>query len=348
MTMERSPYPAMMLRRGQSPPRRGPGTGRWRAGMILPALLGAALLGTAVPAPATAQDANVLHPVSFIERTLRYDSLRILDWRGSRAVHDRTQRVILQLDDSEVMIAKWANAPPGGTAFNNEPRYEVAAYVLQTMFLEPHEYVVPPTLMRMLPLEFVRERIPLAEPTFPNAGSVLVVLQYWLQRVSQDNVWNARRAQNDTSYARHVGNLNLLTHLINHRDSNIGNVLISDGDPPRLFAVDNGVAFRSEESNRGSAWQSLRVRRLPATTVERLRALTREDLDRTLGVLVEYELRDGRYIEVEPGANLNPSRGVRNIGHRVQFGLTSAEIGDVERRLSSVLRSIERGQVTTF
>ena len=317
---------------------------------IMRLLVGAVVvLSAAGAAPLRAQSYNFLHPMDLIERTLRAENPHIIDWRGSRAEGDRTSRVTLLIEDSAVMILQWANAPRGGSTFNNEPRYEAAAYAFQRMFLPESEYVVPPTVLRAFPLDFVRQRAPDADPTFRGAASVLVVLQYWLSYVSQDSVWQPRRAETDTLYARKVGNLNVFTHLINHSDSNIGNILISQAsDDPRMFSVDNGVAFRSDPSNRGTEWQDMRVKRIPASTVERLRRITREDLDRELGVLAEFEIRDGQLVEVPPGPNLSPGRGVRQEDGRVQVGLTSGEIGDLERRLRNLLRSVDRGRLDTF
>jgi len=307
------------------------------------------LLAVAPAASATAQDANFMLPIPEIEQRLRVASFEIQDWQGSRAPGDRTQRVLLFYPDSTLLLAKWASAPPGGGVFNNEPRYEVAAYEIQKLFLDPDEYAVPPTVLRAFPHAYVNEQSPGVRPTFRQAESVLVVLQYWLSLVGPDNVWNERRAQADSVYARHVGNLNALTYLINHLDSNIGNFLISDSETnPRVFAVDNGLSFRSRTGNRGSDWREMRVRRLPAHTVARLRAITPQDLERSLGVLGEFEVRDGQLVPVPPGENMDPRRGVRTSADRVQLGLTRVEITDVAGRLRNLLSQVDRGRITEF
>jgi hypothetical protein len=310
------------------------------------------LIAGAQPAVALAQDdadANFLRPALEIEQRLREQRFEVIDTRGSRAPGDRTQRVLLSFEDSVVLLAKWANADPGASAFNNEPRYDIAAYEIQKLFLGPDEFVVPPTVLRSFPLAVAEAQRPGARQTFPGAASVLVVLQYWLASVSQDNFWDQRRAQEDTLYARHIGNFNILTYLIRHQDANIGNYLISTYEPnPRVFAVDNGVAFGSEPSNRGFQWRELRVRRLPHATIERLRSVTRADLDRTLGVLAEYEIIEGELVAVAPGENVRPARGVRRSGDRIQIGLTQAEINAVERRLRNLVNQVERGRITQF
>jgi hypothetical protein len=302
------------------------------------------------PGPAAAQSFNIQHSIAELERRMQDEPFRIIDWRGSRAEGDRTQRVTMSFVDDFLIVVKWANAPPNGEAFNNQPRYEVAAYELQKLFLDEPEYVVPPTLLRSFPIAFARSQIPDAKPTFREApASVLVALQYWLLAVTADNFWQPARARADTVYARYVGNFNILTHLIRHNDGNIGNFLISTApDEPRIFSVDNGVAFASPVSDRGFEWRDLQVRRLPRHTVERLRQITPADLEDKLAILAEYEIRDGELVAVERGPNLAPGRGVRRTADRVQLGLTSREIGAVHNRLSQLLRDIDRGRIQVF
>ncbi|HSJ05687.1 MAG TPA: hypothetical protein VK936_03225, partial [Longimicrobiales bacterium] len=239
---------------------------------------------------------------------------------------------------------------PNASEFNNEPRFELAAYEIQKLFLAEPELAVPPTVLRAFPLEYVRERIPHATATFREAPrSVLVALQYWLMGVTPENFWDARRARSDTVYARHIGNFNIVTHLIRHHDANVGNFLISENpENPRVFAVDNGVAFSAPVSNRGHMWRDLQVRQLPGHTVERLRLVTREDLDRALGVLAEWEVHDGILVRVPPGENMSPGRGVRRSSQRIQVGLTSQEINGVENRIRQLLRRVDEGRIETF
>ncbi|CAN5858569.1 hypothetical protein BH23GEM9_BH23GEM9_09220 [soil metagenome] len=313
-----------------------------------PAVL-VAVFATAMVAPARAQDPNFPQPVTEIEMRLREHNFDIIDRRGSRAPGDRTTRVLLSFEDSVLLLAKWANAGRGASTFNNEPRFEIAAYEIQKLFLDPDDYVVPPTVLRPFPIDYAELQRPGAQRTFSEASSVLVVLQYWLPFVSPDNYWNPRRAQDDTVYARHIGNFNVLTHLIRHQDSNIGNYLISQvAENPRVFAVDNGVSFGSEASNRGTEWRELRVRQLSRSTVERLRSVTRDDLERGLAVLAEFEISGDQLIAVPPGENLGRNRGVRRSGNRVQLGLTRIEIDAVENRLRNILRQVERGRITEF
>jgi hypothetical protein len=310
-------------------------------------LCGSPALRVAAQEPVIERELNFLLPIGELERLLASEPFQIIDWRGARRPEDRTQRVTLAFDDSVIVTAQWAAAPRGGGTFNNQPRYELAAYAVQKLFLDEPEYVVPPTVIRAFPLAFVQEHVPGMRATFNEApGSVVVALQYWLLAVRPDNVWDVRRARADSVYARHMANLNILTYIINHADANIGNVLISESlDNPRVYAVDNGVAFASQPSDRGDFWRHLHVERVPRRTLDRLRSVTRADLDRALGVLAEFEVRDGVLVQVEPGQNMSTGRGVRRSDQRIQFGLTSTEIRGVEQRIRSLLREANGRQI---
>jgi len=208
--------------------------------------------------------------------------------------------------------------------------------------------VVPPTVMRMVPLSWYRELDEDVEATFRAGESVLVTLQYMLYQTTDENVFDEARLEADSVYARRWANANLLTHLIWHSDSNYGNLRISRTSNARVFAVDNGLAFHSPESNRGTRWRVLRVDRFPAPAVERLRALTREELDGALGVLAQFERRNEELVPVEPGENWSPTRGIRQRDDGVQLGLTDDEIYGVWERVQSFLRAVDEGDMETF
>jgi hypothetical protein len=245
---------------------------------------------------------------------------------------------------------KLRRAEPGAEDFNNRPRYDLAAYELQKLFLDPAEYVVPPTALRMMPLAELRPHSPEAKPTFKGSDDVLVVLQYWLNEVKViADVYNPERFAADPKYARHIGQLNVLTFLIEHGDSNVGNFLISRAETgPRVFSIDNGVAFEFNESDRGQLWMKMRVDRLPADTVQRLRRITLEEIHGRLGVLAQWQLKDGRWVAMAPGENLEPVRGVRKEDDVVQLGLRKADIDQVGRQLGRLLKQVDEGQIDTF
>jgi hypothetical protein len=308
--------------------------------------------------PAFAQDRNVTLPVSELEQMLRSDPMRIVSAEISRpkAKGDITLKADVAFADRPPMRVKLRKAEPGGDAFNNVPRYDLAAYELQKLLVDEPEYVVPPTALRMVPLAELRARTsaisptPVFKPTFKGADEVLCVVQYWLQDVKAPvDVLDPARLESDAVYARHVGQLNVFTYLIKHGDSNLGNFIVSAvPEGARVFAVDNGIAFASEASDRGEAWRSIRVKRLPADTVDRLRKLTEDDLTSHLAVLAQWELRDGHYVAVPLTANLGANDGVRHKGVTVQMGLARSEIVGVRDRAWRLLKMVDAGDITVW
>jgi hypothetical protein len=324
--------------------RRGERVGAW-AGWIV------ALATLPGLAPTAAGAQNILLPVDSLERLLRHEPFEIIDRRASRGIAgERTSRVALTFTDGTLVPAKWAPAATGGEEFNNTPRYELAAYEIQDLFLEEEELVVPPTVARAFPIDWYRELNPRAVPTFHGTESVLVVLQYWLFNVTDDDVWDPDRFEADSVYARHFANFNILTYLIRHNDENQGNYLISRvASDPRVFSVDNGLSFSSEASDRGYRWRNLRIDRLPAATVERLRGVTEEALMAQLRTIAQFRiLPDGLMTQEEPGPSIDDWRGIRREGSVIQLGLTEREIRGVWDRIEDLIEDVDEGRITVF
>jgi hypothetical protein len=315
----------------------------------LPARLFAlsALLMLAVTA--AAQDANITQPVADLERLLAAEPLVITQAEISRpkAKGDITLKADVSFGGAPPLRVKLRKAEPGADSFNNVPRYDLAAYELQKLFIDPAEYVVPPTALRMIPRQdFVKYQAGVVR-TFSSADQVLAVVQYWLNDITVvADVYDPARFDADPLYARHIGQLNVLTYLIEHRDSNVGNFLI--GKSPvgaRVFSIDHGVAFASIDSDRGEAWKDIRVKRLPADTIAKLRTVTVPVLEQRLGVLAQWQLEGDRYVPVAPGPNLSPNRGVRRAGKDLQMGLTKSEISAVNRLLVRLLQRVDAGEI---
>jgi hypothetical protein len=319
--------------------------------MVAKNWIAAALLAGMAPM-AVAQDVNITAPVPELERMLANDPFTIVSAEISRpkARGDITLKAEVSFGDREPLRVKLRKAEPGAETFNNVPRYDLAAYELQKLYLDPSEYVVPPTTLRMVPLDEFRKYAPDVRPTFPGADEVLAVVQYWLHDILVvADVLDPAAFESDPVYARHIGQLNILTYLIQHRDSNTGNFLLGKARPgARVFSIDHGVAFASTESDRGMLWKDLRVRKLPADAVARLRKLTRDDLDLRLGVLAQWQLQGGHYVPVAAGENTAAVRGVRRSSGTLQMGLTRGEIGDVYRQLQRLLAKVDAGEITTF
>jgi len=317
---------------------------------LLPVLLVSAWLGAA--GVSVAQDTNVTRSIEALEQELGSEPFEIVTAEISRpkAKGDITLKAEVSFAGKPPYRVKLRKAEPGAEDFNNRPRYDIAAYELQKIFLDPAEYVVPPTAARMVPLEEFRKYSPDVRPTFRGSDDVLGVLQYWLQEVAViADVYDADRFASDPVYARHIGQLNIFTFLIEHGDSNVGNFLISRAEQgARVFSIDNGVAFAYNESDRGDLWKTLRVDRLPADAVRRLRELKESDLEARLEVLAQWELRDGHYVPMPPGESLSRFRGVRTKDGIVQLGLTGAEIRGVWGQIERLLKDLDNGKITTF
>lgn len=311
---------------------------------LAPALL------LAVSVPADAQDANIKQPIAELEKLLAAEPLVIHEAKISRpnAKGDFTLRAEVSFGGSPPLRVKLRKSDPGANSFNNVPRYDLAAYELQKLFLDPDEYVVPPTALRMVPLADFQKYSPDVYRTFSGADQVVAVVQYWLSDIlSIPDVYDAARFDADPLYARHIGQLNILTYLIRHRDSNQGNFLVGKAERgARVFSIDHGVAFASEESDRGDIWKDLRVKRLPADAVERLRKVTPELLTERLAVLAQWRLQGGLFVPVAKGRNLAEGRGVRRKDQDLQMGLNKAEIRELHRLLTRLLGRIDRGEIT--
>jgi hypothetical protein len=314
----------------------------------LASLLAAPLL-LGLAAMAAAQDANITQPIADLERLLAAEPLVIMQAEISRpkAKGDITLRADVSFGGAPPLRVKLRKAEPGADTFNNVPRYDRAAYELQKLFIDPAEYVVPPTALRFIPRADFAKYQPDVVRTFSAADEVLAVLQYWLSDITVvADVYDAVRFDADPLYARHIGQLNVLTYLIRHRDSNVGNFLIGKAATgARVFSIDHGVAFASGDSDRGEAWKDIRVNRLPADTVAKLRMITPAVLEQRLGVLAQWQLEGDRYAPVALGPNLSPYRGVRRGGKDLQMGLTKSEIEAVNRLLVRLLQRIDAGEI---
>jgi hypothetical protein len=295
-----------------------------------------------------AQDANMWFTIDEIEDRLKNQDFELGPMSDMRFEGDRTQRVPLQYEDGVMMLVKWAAAPRRGGEFNNRPANEVAAYEIQKLFLDPENYVVPPTVMRSIPYSDYQDLDDDVRRTFGDVNSVVVVLQYFLSSVTQDDFDDEDREKDDPDYKRHFGDFNILTYLIRHNDQNVGNFLISTAPNARVFSVDNGLAFGREESDQGFKYRNIQRNHLPSATVDRLRTITEEDLHGALGVLAQFEERDGELVQVEPTENLSPNDQVREEDGVYQFGLTDQEITWVRDRLRRLLEKVDDGDYELF
>ncbi len=314
------------------------------------AVFSSVAFATLLSAQPVTTDSNVAFSVSWLEQLLGFDSWEVSGVEGARFEEDVARRGTLMAATGEAFDVKVRPATRRDE-FNNVPRYEIAAYHIQSLFLDQADYVVPPTVFRGFPLEVVRGWGEAElEPTYEESEEVFFVVQYWLQNVTNPpDPLDIARFEQDPAYARHMANLNVLTYLIDHKDANQGNVLMStDPDNPRAFTVDNGVSFASDESEQGTMWRDMRVPAVPAVTVERLRTADRDALEAALLVVSQHRLEEGRFVPDALSAPINVGLGVRQRDGILQLGLTVREIRGVEARLRRLLRDVDRGRLGTF
>ena len=267
-------------------------------------------------------------------------------------------------DDGIEMDVKWKLMDPRWKLYtdrldgiNNSPRKELAAWVIQRLFLEPENYVVPFTAAYCIPVDHVLSEDDRKKgPTLDGSTCQLGVAALWLKDITLDlPVLDPERFDRDYVYAYFLSNLNLFTYLVKHHDGRDGNFLASK-DPARrqVFSIDNGVSFGA--GFRGlfynwfvANWNSIRVPALRAESIDRLRKLTLDDLTTTLGVVSQLERDDqGVYRNVPPGKNLKPSHGVRVDGTTLQFGLTKREIKGVWKRIQKLIEDVDDGDLPVF
>jgi len=245
---------------------------------------------------------------------------------------------------------KWAPAPRATLdGWNAAPRKELAAFAIQQWFLGPDDWIVPPTAMRCVPLTEYPRMEEKPEPTIEGTRCVLGLLAAWLQHVTPAEViYDPDRFTRDPAYAARVADFNLLTYLIEHRDGRSSNILVSE-DGQRVYSVDNGIAFGNLVWNYFvTNWDVLRVPALRRASIDRLRRLTRADLDALLVVSELRADRKGVLRPTRPGPPFDPANGARVRSDQVQLGLTRQEIDGVAQRLTQLLARVDAGEIPAF
>ncbi len=317
------------------------------------------------PAPAVTYEAFPLQlflplPLQVLEEKFRHEPFDILEAKATARGSTSAVTFRIQFRDCTVVQVKWRAAPPTFRRFNNDPRREIASYHFQKLFLAPEEYVVPVTTLICIPqADLVRIGLDIA-PQIAGAECVFGPVAIWLQHVKVkgnflDRERFARSATGEESrdYARQFANLNLFTTLISHRDGRKGNFLISAVPAqPHTFSIDNSLAYEGMGNPRIGIpqWGYLKVDTLPRATVEQLRRITPEQLQRELGVVDEYRvMADGHVQPLRPfSPNINPQQGFRRKDTMVQIGLTEREIAKIAARLRTLLERVDRGEIQLF
>jgi hypothetical protein len=165
-----------------------------------------------------------------------------------------------------------------------------------------------------------------------------------------EKLYDESRFLEDPTYAYYMSNLNILTYLVDHRDTKASNFLVSKDENRRLvFSIDNDIAFSTFPYNFfWFHWNKIRVAALRRDSIDRLRRLERQDLD-FLEVLEQLEKNDGGILRPVPvGDKLCPDGGVCIKDGTVQFGLTKSEIDDVWKRIQALIAKVDSGKIPVF
>jgi hypothetical protein len=257
-----------------------------------------------------------------------------------------------RLGERLTVSVKWKEAPRGTLdAANNCPRRELAAYAFQQLFLDEADFVVPPTVARCLDLRRYRRLRASARPTLDGLRCALGVMAYWLQGTTGQNVYSPARFRHQPAYRHHLANFNLFTHLIDHRDSRMANWKVAtDPHHPRVFSIDNGLAFGSFWKNPFPRldWGRLFVPGVPRRSVARLRRLDLRALRQRLAVVAQFRLQQGRLFPTPLTPPLDRDRGVRRTRAVLQLGLTDSEIRATKERIRRLLGRVDRGEISLF
>jgi hypothetical protein len=304
------------------------------------------------------EDDDFCLPIERVEALMRSGRDRVVAVRVAESGFSRPRRLRVAIageDDGEPLVLKlkWKPAPSGGAGFNNVPSREIAAYAAQRLFLDTDDYVVPPTIARCVDVELHAQVIGREEATLEDTRCVFGLVAYWLENVTPENTRDLERFETDPAYRRALAHLNMLTYLIDQRDSRAANFLVSkDPDRPRVFAIDNGLAFGGFKNPFAYGpfmkdCGKLQVSRLPRASVDRLREVTRADLDSLL-VVAQFENRDGLLVEVPHGEPLDEEQEFRIRGGTVQLGLNREQIDAMDERIRKLLERVDAGEIAVF
>jgi hypothetical protein len=289
-------------------------------------------------------------PPSDLENRFWDQDFKINEVKGAGAGVTGASRLKIEYPDGKVFKVKWKAVPPGkADGWNNSPRKEIAVYVTQRFVVDQNDFMIPTVAPHCLTLEEYKAIDPRTKPSIKGSNCVLGLIAIWMEDLEAPwPFFEEDLFKKDPKYARFLSDMNVVLYLVDHRDGRQGNLLRStDLSDPRVYAVDNGIAFDTFPWNMlVPNWNQIRVPWLAKETVERLRKIDDDELEAALGVVAEMEIdANGEYHLVTPTSNLDPKKGVRRTSKRIQFGLTVDEIDDLEERLELLLKNVDSGKI---
>jgi hypothetical protein len=265
-----------------------------------------------------------------------------------------------------VFRAKWR--AHSTTTSRNSPRRELASYAVQKLFLEPHEYTVPPAAPHCFPLQAYRAQVDAkADSTYRGTDCVYGILSYWVEDLmslsdarsagwfdgADKHAFDRKLFDENRTYKDSIAAVNLFTYLIAHADSHARNFAITrEPSSPFVYSVDNSLslgASRNKKLGPEHDWSRLRVPALPRTLIDRLRGPNVEAGLESLRVVAELTPRDRLLVVTARRGDPAPNRtGMDWDGNHLRVGLTEAEIGGVRARIKGLLGRVDRGELRLY
>jgi len=97
--------------------------------------------------------ANLPMPFPQLIHRLSFDEFVILEVKDAGGGVMGAKRIQLQFDaEPRVIETKWKATTASGDSWNNSPHREIGTYAVQWLFLDADQYIVPPTVVRSIPL----------------------------------------------------------------------------------------------------------------------------------------------------------------------------------------------------
>lgn len=310
-----------------------------------------------------------------VEALLRAPELRVLDSTDTPGGQQGAKIFTLLTKEGISLRAKWRDSRTAGPLnVLSDARREVVAYALQSLFLKPEEFVVPPTVGHCFPLKELRKFEPEVSQTWPEASCVFGYLSYWLpgvETVYKANVgdadhnerpiltggalYSAERFEADSLYARKVARFNVFSFVLSHGDSHRDQFLVPVDDPFHVWSVDHSISLTSLKNPKTlfeEDWSRLLVPAIPAPVAARLRALQRSDIDH-LTVIERYQAEGDRLIPIRAPTAIVSAPSEADIelvwnGRRLEVGTTLRERELIWSKLSELQAKLNLGELGEF
>lgn len=288
-----------------------------------------------------------------VESWLGSDSLRVDGSAAPPGGDQGTKLFTVSIDEAgatHTFRAKWRG--PSTSGLINEPRKELAAYAVQKLFLEPDEYVAPPTAAHCFREQDYRAFSTEVDQPLPGTDCILGFLSLWLEDVKTvesahkagwlrdgENVWSPSLFAADAYYKRSIAHANLFMFAVNHGDPHPLQFILERLDPGvRIYVVDNSIAFRSIKNPKilfETDWSQIQVPAFPQDTLARIRSLDDQDFAR-LGVLDEFVPADGGLVRRSTESPTPVVTGLDWDQKVLRIGLPPGEVDLVKARLAAL------------